>query len=72
MFTLDEGVDFDAFDREPVRILFVLLVPTEEVDEHLQVLATLASLFDQAAYREALLQANTDAALFEAATREMR
>ncbi len=71
MFTLEEGVDFDAFDQEPVKVLFVLLVPTQEVDEHLQVLATLAARFDQAAYRNGLFEAQTDDALFEAATREM-
>ena len=71
MFSLEEGVDFEAFDHEPVKVLFVLLVPTQEVDEHLQVLATLASRFDQEEYRHGLFKAKTDAALFDAATREM-
>lgn len=71
MFTLEEGIDFEAFDQEPVRVLFILLVPTEEVDEHLQVLATLASRFDLEDYRLGLLEADTDEALYEAATRDM-
>ena len=71
MFSLEDGVDFDAFDNDPVRVLFVLLVPTQEVDEHLQVLATLASKFDQEEYRTSLFEAKTDEALYQAATREM-
>ena len=46
-------------------------MPTQEVDEHLQVLATLASRFDQEEYRHGLFEEKTDAALFDAATREM-
>lgn len=71
MFTLEEGVDFEAYDQVPVKVLFVLLVPTQEVDEHLQVLATLASRFDQEDYRSSLFNAVTDAALFDAAIRDV-
>jgi PTS system nitrogen regulatory IIA component len=71
MFTLEQGIDFEAFDQIPVQVLFVLLVPTKEVDEHLQVLATLASRFDREDYRSSLFNAATDAALFEAAVRDM-
>jgi len=71
MFTLETGIDFEAFDQELVNVIFVLLVPTHEVDEHLRVLAALASRFDQESYRAGLIQAKTDKALFEAATREM-
>ncbi|MEX2326518.1 MAG: PTS sugar transporter subunit IIA, partial [Pseudomonadales bacterium] len=39
LFRLEAPVDFDAFDDEPVHILFVLLVPEVEVDDHLKTLA---------------------------------
>lgn len=42
---LKHGIDFDAIDRKPVDLLFALLVPEESTDEHLQILARLASLF---------------------------
>ncbi|WP_018232433.1 PTS sugar transporter subunit IIA [Thioalkalivibrio thiocyanodenitrificans] len=45
MLKLDRGVDYDAPDKEPVDILFALLVPRESTDEHLQILATLAHMF---------------------------
>ena len=42
---LDEPVDFDAMDREPVDLVFGLLVPENCTDEHIQILAQLAELF---------------------------
>ena len=43
--TLNSGVDYDAIDRQPVDLLFALLVPEESTDEHLQILASLAQMF---------------------------
>jgi PTS system nitrogen regulatory IIA component len=48
------GVDFDAPDNEPVDLVFALLVPEESTDEHLQVLANIASYFNAEGSREAL------------------
>jgi PTS system nitrogen regulatory IIA component len=42
---LQEGIDFDASDNQPVDLLFALLVPEEATDEHLQLLAQLARMF---------------------------
>ena len=42
---LQEGVDFDASDSQPVDLLFALLVPEEATEEHLQLLAQLARMF---------------------------
>ena len=67
LFRLLAPVDFGAFDGEPVQILFVLLVPAHEVDEHLSVLATLAQRFEVPAYRANLLAADSDDSLLEAA-----
>jgi PTS system nitrogen regulatory IIA component len=38
-------VDYDADDKQPVDILFALLVPQESTDEHLQILSRLAEKF---------------------------
>ena len=46
LVTLDTPVDFDAVDNKPVDILFVLIVPEKQHDEHLKTLAGLAELFD--------------------------
>lgn len=47
LLTLEDGIDFDALDKQPVDLLFALLVPEESTDEHLQILAALAGLFSQ-------------------------
>lgn len=44
LITLDEPIDYDALDGKPVDILFVLVVPEEETDEHVKTLASLAEL----------------------------
>jgi len=46
LITLDVAVNFDSLDNKPVDILFVLLVPREENDEHVRTLAELATLFN--------------------------
>jgi len=42
---LQDAIDFDAIDGKPVDLIFGLLVPKDSTDEHLQILANLASLF---------------------------
>lgn len=56
---LEQGVDFDAYDKQPVDLLFALIVPEHFTDEHLQILSELAELFSD---RElcAQLRASTD------------
>ena len=67
LFTLAHPIDFGAFDDVPVHIMFVLLVPSQEVDEHLKTMAMLAEKFGSPAYRESLLAARDDHDLFERA-----
>ncbi len=55
---LSEEMDFDAIDGKPVKIVFVLLVPEEATEEHLQLLARLARIFGEEKNREQLLNAN--------------
>ena len=45
LVTLRQGIDFDAIDRQPVDLLYALLVPEDSTDEHLKILAQLAGLF---------------------------
>ena len=51
---LNQGIDFDAIDNQPVDMLFALAVPEESTDEHLQILALLASMFNDENFREKL------------------
>lgn len=67
LITLNDPVDFDAIDNHPVDIIFVLLVPKEATDEHLQTLSQLAEHLDQSEYRNRLRKAENIDALFDAA-----
>ena len=42
---LEDAVEFDATDGQPVDLAFALLVPEESTEEHLQVLSLIAELF---------------------------
>lgn len=67
LFTLNSPVDFAAYDELPVNIMFVLLVPIHEVDNHLKAMAMLAERFESSEYREDLRAASSGQELFESA-----
>lgn len=54
---LTNPVPFDSPDGRPVNLLFVLLVPEQATEEHLQILSELAQRFADRAFREALAAA---------------
>lgn len=68
LIKLKEAVDFDANDGQLVDILFVLMVPEDATDEHLETLSQLAQLLDQSEFRDRLRQSETSDALFLTAT----
>lgn len=57
LIRLASPVSFDSPDGRPVTLLFVLLVPEQATEEHLQILSELAQHFSDRAFREALQQA---------------
>ncbi len=67
LITLKEPIEFDAIDSEPVDVLFAMLVPEHAQDEHLQTLASLASMLNDANYRDRLRQAQSDRDLYQVA-----
>jgi PTS system nitrogen regulatory IIA component len=67
LITLNEGIEFDAPDGAPVDILFLLLVPEEAQQEHLNILAGLAQLLGNHEFCEGLRAANTAAELYRTA-----
>ncbi len=68
LIKLEQAIDFDAIDGNPVDLLFVLLVPDEAHDEHLAVLAKLAGLFSDNHFCEQLRSAKSDQELYQAAS----
>ena len=62
---LQQGIDFDAIDGEPVDLLFALLVPEHCTDEHLELLAHLAGIFRDPRLRAKLREARTPEAIIQ-------
>jgi PTS system nitrogen regulatory IIA component len=54
-YRLQTPLEFDAPDNQPVSICFVLLVPQDANEQHLQILGELAQLFGDDAMRTKLL-----------------
>ena len=42
---LEDAIEFDATDGQPVDLAFALLVPEDSTEEHLQVLSLIAEMF---------------------------
>ncbi len=62
---LPEGIDFDAIDNQPVDLAFAMLVPEEATEEHLQLLAKLAQMFDDSEFCSGLRSAESAEQLFQ-------
>lgn len=65
LIKVDGGIDYDAPDGQPVDLIFGLLVPEECNDEHLELLAQLASAFDDDELRASLRSESSPAAARE-------
>lgn len=64
LLKLTQPVDFDAVDNRPVDLVFVLLVPQENPEQHLKTLSHLATLFNDEQYRQELRSAEDTHSLF--------
>jgi PTS system nitrogen regulatory IIA component len=67
LITLDEGIDFDAPDAQAVDLLFILLVPEEAQQEHLNILAGLAQLLSNNDFCTSLRTASSNEELYRSA-----
>ncbi len=65
---LAEPVEYDAPDGEGVDLMFVLIVPPEETNTHLEVLAALARLFQNPENRRRLRRQASDRELYQELT----
>jgi len=64
---LPEPIDFDAIDKQPVDLLFILLVPSEATEAHLQILAALAEMFNNPDLRARMRAVTSGDALYKVA-----
>ncbi len=54
-----EGIDFEALDNAPVKLVILFVVPKEDYHKHLQTLAAIAKIFTNCEVRKALEKAET-------------
>jgi PTS system nitrogen regulatory IIA component len=67
LITLEEPIPFDAPDDLPVDLLFVFLVPEEAHQQHLDILANIATLFSQEDFCQELRAARDNRSLYNIA-----
>ncbi|ASK34921.1 PTS IIA-like nitrogen regulatory protein PtsN [Alloalcanivorax mobilis] len=67
LLKLEQPVDFDAVDSRPVDLVFVLLVPEQNPEQHLKTLSHLANLFNDDDYRAELRRTESDHQLYQVA-----
>lgn len=65
---LDQPIDFDSLDGEPVDIVFLLLAPEHASGDHLKALARISRLLRNPATLERLRAARDKAALYAVLT----
>ncbi len=67
LIQLNQGIDFDSIDGQPVELLFVLLVPESTNQLHLNLLAGLAECFAKDQFRHDLQMATSADELYQVA-----
>lgn len=65
LIKLKHAINFSSPDSVPVELLFVLLVPAEASELHLQILSELAQCFNNRQTRQKLLEARDAPTLYE-------
>jgi len=67
-----KGVEFEAMDKKRVKLIFVILGPPEQVNEHLKILAAISRSASVPSVRNEIIKAPTETAMYEAFVRHSR
>lgn len=54
-----KGLNFDAIDNEPVKIVILLIVPKDKLTQHIKTLANIAKMMGDPSLREKILEQKT-------------
>jgi len=54
-----KGLNFDAIDNEPVKIVILLIVPKDKLTQHIKTLANIAKMMSDSELRQKLLELKT-------------
>ena len=69
---LDQAIDFGALDDQPVDLIFALIVPEEQNEEHLATLARVAAIMQDDSSRASLRQCSSSEELYNTALQPER
>lgn len=61
----DQGVDFEAMDRQPVHLFFLIAAPEDAIGAHLKVMAHLSYLMKSEKNREKLMTVKSPGELLQ-------
>jgi PTS system nitrogen regulatory IIA component len=61
-----QGLDFDSMDGQPAYLFFLIVAPENSSGFHLQVLARIAKILKNSAFRKKLLEAANRVELYQA------
>ena len=64
LITLETYVDYDSTDGEPVDLIFMLIVPEENEEDHVRILAVLAEKFLSESFCDSLRNAQNNDELY--------
>lgn len=67
-----QNIDFEAIDGKPVRIIFLLVGPTDQTGPHLKALSRISRLMHRKEFRETLAASKTAEDVMEAIFQEER
>ena len=62
---LDDPIDFDAVDDQPVKMIALLLSPTKQIAEHIQALGKISRLMNDGEFRNSAYCCQSSDELFE-------
>ena len=65
---LENPLDYDAIDNQPIKLAFGLLVPAEANEQHLKILAYLARLFSDETLRDRVFNVTSNNDAFDLLT----
>jgi len=68
---LDKGIDFNALDGKPVRVLFFVLAPDNQRETYLKILASLATILHDPETKRQLTNARTTQDVYRALVQPM-
>lgn len=62
---LDESVEFESIDNQPVKMVFLLVGPEDKSNHHIKLLSRISRLMNSTAFRDKLLQCDNPDEIFE-------